>query len=100
MKNTKRRMKVEMRAGRPATYRQESEDPQDISSDKTSPCSMRGVSSGTLDADVHTWSTNTTDYDGGASCSSSGAAFTSYHGVAGSYRNLDSSGSYLCSDLD
>lgn len=99
-KSMKRRLKVEMRGGRPATYRQDSEDPQDLSSDRTSPCSMRGVSSGTLDADVHTWSTNTTDYDGGASCSSSGAALTSYPSVPGPYRTLDSGGSYLCSDLD
>ncbi|KAK4321047.1 hypothetical protein Pmani_008155 [Petrolisthes manimaculis] len=37
-----------------------------------SPSSVHGPSSGTLDANAHTCSTNTTDYDGGASCSSSG----------------------------
>ncbi|KAK3888595.1 hypothetical protein Pcinc_007321 [Petrolisthes cinctipes] len=51
----------------------------------TSPCSLHGPSSSTLDADVHTWSTNTTDYDGGASCSSSGVvtrtSFPSLHYV-------------------
>lgn len=99
-KNLKRGFKMS-RSGRKTGKRESVEDP-DLSSGDASPCSLRGVSSGTLDADIHTWSTNTTDYDGGASCSSSSAARTSYPSIhVLGYRHPSESGaSYVCSALD
>ncbi|KAK7069563.1 hypothetical protein SK128_008775, partial [Halocaridina rubra] len=54
----------------------------DSTSKSGSPCSPRGLSPDIHDVDIHTWSTNTTDYEGGASCSSSSfARRASLHGL-------------------
>lgn len=80
----KRDMKKKLKSGR-ARRKGRKENPEGSqrggSEDGGSGCSLRGVSSGTIDADIHTWSTNMTDYDGGASCSSSSALRTSHPSI-------------------